>query len=111
MTTSEQTAEKLDFKRVLPIVVIVLVDLIGLSIIIPILPYFAARFSATPVVIGILQATYPMMQFIGAPILGRLSDRFGRKPILVISQLGTFAGFILLGFANTIWLLFLSRVI
>src|SRR6266498_1804014 len=75
MTTLEQAAEKLDFKRILPILVIVLVDLMGLSIIIPLLPLFAARFGATPIIIGILQATYPMMQFVGAPILGRLSDR------------------------------------
>ena len=95
----------------LPIIVIVLVDLIGLSIIVPLMPYFAARFSATPLVIGILQATYPLMQFVGAPILGRLSDRFGRRPILIVSQIGTFAGFILLGFSNTLWLLFLSRII
>ena len=111
MTIAERAPEKLDFKRILPIIVIVLVDLIGLSIIIPILPYFAARFSATPFTIGILQAAYPFMQFIGAPILGRLSDRFGRKPILIVSQLGTLAGFILLGFANTLGLLFLSRII
>src|SRR5512139_1848924 len=111
MTTLEQTAEKLDFKRVLPILVIVLVDLMGLSIIIPLMPLFAARFGATPLVIGILQAAYPMMQFIGAPLLGRLSDRFGRKPVLLASQLGTLAGFVLLGFANTLWLLFLSRII
>ena len=111
MTISEPTTEKLDFKRILPIMVIVFVDLLGLSIIIPVLPYFAARFSATPIVIGILQATYPFMQFIGAPILGRLSDRFGRKPILVVSQIGTFAGFVLLGFANTLTLLFISRII
>jgi DHA1 family tetracycline resistance protein-like MFS transporter len=111
MTTTEQPAEKLDFKRVLPIIVIVLVDLIGLSIIIPILPYFAARFSANAITIGILQAAYPFMQFIGAPILGRLSDRFGRKPILIVSQIGTLAGFVLLGFANTLPLLFISRII
>ena len=111
MTISEPTTEKLDFKRILPIIVIVFVDLLGLSIIIPVLPYFAARFSATPIVIGILQATYPFMQFIGAPILGRLSDRFGRKPILVVSQIGTFAGFVLLGFANPLTLLFISRII
>jgi DHA1 family tetracycline resistance protein-like MFS transporter len=111
MTVAEQTTDKLDFKRVLPIVAIVLVDLIGLSIIIPILPYFAARFSATPIVIGILQATYPLMQFLGAPILGRFSDRFGRKPILIISQIGTLTGFLLLGFASTLTLLFLSRII
>src|SRR5215216_2687428 len=111
MSTPETVAENLDFKRILPIVVIVFVDLLGLSIIIPLLPLFAARFSATPLVIGILQAAYPLMQFIGAPILGRLSDRLGRKPILIASQLGTLAGFILLGFANTLWLLFLSRII
>ena len=109
--TTETSNEKLDFKRILPVLVIVLVDLMGLSIIIPLLPLYAARFGTTPIIIGILQATYPMMQFIGAPILGRLSDRFGRKPVLVISQIGTFAGFILLGFADTLWLLFLSRVI
>src|SRR5512141_3351813 len=103
MSIPETTAENLDFKRILPIVVIVFVDLLGLSIIIPLLPLFAARFSATPLVIGILQAAYPLMQFIGAPILGRLSDRFGRKPILIISQVGTLVGFILLGFANTLW--------
>ena len=111
MTVPPAVSEKLDLKRILPIIVIVFVDLLGLSIIIPLLPLYAARFSATPLVVGILQATYPLMQFVGAPILGRLSDRFGRKPILVISQLGTLAGFILLGFANTLILLFLSRII
>lgn len=110
MTTS-QPAEKLDFKRILPIIVIVFVDLLGLSIIIPLLPLYAARFSATPIVIGVLQAAYPLMQFIGSPILGRLSDRFGRKPVLVVSQIGTLAGFILLGFADTLTLLFISRIL
>ena len=79
MTTENTNSEKLDFKRILPVLVIVLVDLMGLSIIIPLLPLYAARFGTTPLIIGILQATYPMMQFIGAPILGRLSDRFGRR--------------------------------
>lgn len=113
MTSLETNApvEKLDFKKVLPIICIVLVDLMGLSIIIPLLPLFAARFGATPFIIGILQAAYPMMQFIGTPFLGGLSDRFGRKPILLFSQLGTFTGFILLGFATTLPLLFLSRII
>jgi DHA1 family tetracycline resistance protein-like MFS transporter len=107
----EASPAKLDFKRVLPVLVIVLVDLMGLSIIIPLLPLYAARFGASAMTVGILQATYPMMQFVGAPILGRLSDRFGRKPILIASQIGTLLGFILLGFADTLWLLFLSRII
>jgi len=111
MTAQENSAEKLDFKRILPILVIVMVDLLGLSIIIPLLPLYAARFGASPLTIGILQATYPFMQFVGAPVLGRLSDRFGRKPILIVSQIGTLLGFILLGFAHTLPLLFISRII
>lgn len=110
-TTQTETSEKLDFKRILPILVIVLVDLMGLSIIIPLLPLYAARFGAEPILVGILQASYPLMQFIGAPVLGRLSDHFGRKPILIASQIGTFIGFVLLGFANSIFLLFVSRII
>lgn len=109
--TDEATPEKLDFKRILPIFVIVLVDLLGLTIIIPLLPLYAVRFEATPFVVGALAATYPLMQLIGGPLLGGLSDRFGRKPILVISQIGTFTGFILLGFSNSLLLLFLARVI
>lgn len=112
---TKQTAvapdEKLDFKRILPIFVIVLIDLLGLTIIIPLLPLYAASFNASPAVIGALGATYPVLQFVGAPILGRLSDRYGRKPILVISQIGTLLGFLLLGVANTLPLLFISRII
>ncbi|HSO26424.1 MAG TPA: MFS transporter [Anaerolineales bacterium] len=103
--------EKLDFKRILPIFIIVLIDLLGLTIIIPLMPLYAAAFGANAFVIGMLGAAYPVMQFIGAPLLGRLSDRFGRKPVLVVSQIGTFIGFLILGFANTLWLLFLARLI
>ena len=111
MTTAETITEKLDFKKILPVLVIILVDLLGLSIIVPLMPLYAARFGANAFVIGLLGATYPAMQFIGAPVLGRLSDRFGRRPILLVSQLGTFAGFILLGLANALPILFLSRII
>lgn len=105
------TEEKLDFPKILPIFVIVLIDLLGLTIIIPLLPLYAAAFGATPLLIGLLGAAYPLMQFLGAPILGRLSDRYGRKPVLVISQIGTLVGFILLGLAGSLWVIFLSRLI
>jgi DHA1 family tetracycline resistance protein-like MFS transporter len=107
----ETNAEKLDFKKILPIFIIVLVDLLGLTIIIPLLPLYATSFGADPFTIGLLGAAYPALQFIGAPLLGRLSDRYGRKPVLVVSQIGTLAGFLLLGVANTLWLLFISRLI
>jgi len=103
--------EKLDFKRILPILVIVLIDLLGMTIIIPLLPLYATMFGANALVIGLLGATYPIMQFIGAPILGRLSDHYGRKPILLVSQLGTLLGFLVLGFAGALWALFVSRFI
>ncbi|MFN2197210.1 MAG: MFS transporter [Anaerolineales bacterium] len=103
--------DKLDVKRILPIFVVVLVDLLGLTVIIPLMPLYATAFGANALMIGLLGAAYPLMQFIGAPLLGRLSDRFGRKPVLLVSQVGTLAGFIILGFANTLWMLFLARLI
>jgi len=103
--------ERLNFKKILPIFVIVLIDLLGLTIIIPLMPIYAATFGASAFLIGLLGATYPAMQFIGAPFLGRLSDRFGRKPILMVSQLGTLIGFLVLGFSSALWMLFLARII
>ena len=108
---SWQPMSGLDFKKILPIFIIVLIDLLGLTVIIPLMPLYATSFGADPLLIGVLGAAYPVMQFIGAPFLGRLSDRFGRKPILIISQLGTFVGFLILGLANSLWLLFLARIV
>lgn len=111
MQASTAPSDKLNFKRILPIFVIVLIDLLGLTIIIPLLPLYAASYGADPFTIGLLGAAYPVMQFIGAPLLGRLSDRFGRKPVLLVSQLGTVIGFLIMGFAGSIWVLFLARII
>jgi DHA1 family tetracycline resistance protein-like MFS transporter len=110
-TPDSASAEKLDMRRVLPIFVVVLVDLLGLTVIIPLLPLYAVSFQVSPFMIGVLNAAYPLMQLIGAPILGRLSDRYGRKPVLLASQLGTLVGFLVLGFANTFALLLVSRII
>jgi DHA1 family tetracycline resistance protein-like MFS transporter len=75
------------------------------------LPFYAESFGASELTVGLLLASYSLMQFIGAPVLGRLSDRYGRRPILLISQVGTFVGFMIQGFANALWMLFLSRII
>ena len=110
-TPQTPAEDRLDFKKILPVFVIVLVDLLGLTVIIPILPLYSVRFGADPLLYGLLGASYPLMQFIAAPLLGRLSDRVGRKPVLIISQLGTLAGFIILGFASALWMLFLARIV
>ncbi len=86
--------------RLLTIFLIVFVDLLGFSLILPLLPYYAESFGATPVIVGLLVASYAAAQLVGAPLLGRLSDRIGRRPVLLLSVTGTFLGFLLLGLAE-----------
>jgi MFS transporter, DHA1 family, tetracycline resistance protein len=97
----------------LVIFITVFIDLIGFGIVIPVLPYYAegTRFGATPREVGLLFASYSVMQLVFSPVLGRLSDKYGRRPILLISLLGTCLGFLILGFATTLWMLFLGRII
>lgn len=87
-------------KRLLSIILVVFIDLLGFSLILPLLPYYAEKYGATQFVTGLLVASYAAMQLIGAPLLGRLSDRYGRRPVLLASVFGTFIGFLLLGFAD-----------
>lgn len=102
---------RLDFKRVLPIFALVFVDVLGLTIVLPLLHIYAAVYGASPLEIGVVAATFPLAQLIGVPVMGALSDRYGRKPLLLISQITTCIGFILLGLANSLWLIILSRLI
>ena len=89
----------------------VFIDMVGFGIVIPVLPLYAEHFHATPVQIGWLTGIYSGMQIIFVPILGRLSDRFGRRPILIVSLIGTAVGFLLMGWASSLPLLFLARII
>src|SRR5207253_2551973 len=97
----------------LVIFITVFIDLIGFGIVIPVLPYYASAtgFGATPRQVGLLFASYSVMQLVFAPVLGRLSDKYGRRPVLLVSILGTCAGFLILGFATTLWMLFVGRII
>lgn len=88
--------------RLLPIFLIVFIDLLGFSLILPLLPYYAEAYGATPLVVGLLTASYAAAQLVGAPILGRLSDRHGRRPVLLVSIAGTLFGFLLLGLAQPV---------
>lgn len=102
---------KLDFNRVLPIFALVFVDVLGLTIILPLLHLYAAAYGATPLEIGLVAASFPLAQLIGVPVMGALSDRYGRKPLLLISQVATCLSFVLLGLADSLWLIILSRLI
>ena len=97
----------------LVIFITVFIDLVGFGIVIPVLPFYAqgTKFGATPREVGLLFASYSVMQLIFAPVLGRLSDKYGRRPVLLISLIGTSLGFLILGFATTLWMLFLGRII
>lgn len=110
-------------KRVIPILLLTLVNSLGFSLMIPVLPYIIDKFNADPITYGLLMSTYPMFQFIGAPIMGALSDEWGRRPILLISQAGTVVGWIFFAASYfmpnillwlcslPVWMILLSRVI
>ena len=89
----------------------VFVSLIGFGIIIPLLPFYAQTFGASPTTIGLLFASFSVAQFIAAPVLGELSDRWGRRPILIFSLLGTVLSFALLAMAHSITMLFIARIV
>jgi MFS family permease len=95
----------------LPIFLIVLVDVLGLTIILPLLPFYAEKLGASATVVGLLISAYAFCQLIAGPILGKMSDHVGRKPLLIVSQFGTLVGFLILAFAGSLWLIFLSRII
>jgi len=99
-----------------PLVVIfttVFIDLVGFGIVIPVLPFYAegTAFNATPRTVGLLFASYSVMQLIFSPILGGLSDKHGRRPVLLLSIIGTGIGFLILGLANSLLLLFIGRIL
>ena len=91
--------------------VTILVNLIGFGIIIPLLPFYAEQFGASPVVIGLLFASFSVAQLIAAPLLGEWSDRWGRRPILILSLVGTAISFAMLAVAGSLTMLFAARIV
>jgi DHA1 family tetracycline resistance protein-like MFS transporter len=89
----------------------VLIDLIGFGIVMPILPFYAQRFGASGLAYGAVLGAYSFMQFVATALLGKLSDRVGRRPVLLATMLFNAAGYVLFAFAGSYWMLFLSRVI
>jgi MFS transporter, DHA1 family, tetracycline resistance protein len=95
----------------LAIFLIVAVDVLGLTIMIPLLPFYAEKLGASAEQVGWLIGIYALCQLFSGPLLGRMSDHTGRKPLLLVSQAGTFAGFLITAFAPSLWILFIARAI
>jgi MFS family permease len=95
----------------LPIFLVVLVDVLGFTIVYPLLPFYAERFGATPLIATTLVSVYALCSLISTPVIGRLSDQFGRRRLLLLSQAGTCAGFIVLGSSEYLWMVFLGRIL
>jgi predicted MFS family arabinose efflux permease len=98
-------------KALLPIFIIVFIDVLGLTLIIPILPAYAQAYGASDLTVGLLLSSFAVCQFFASPVLGRLSDSLGRKPVLIASQVGMIGSYLVLGFARTLWMVFLGRII
>ncbi|MBN1260786.1 MAG: MFS transporter [Anaerolineae bacterium] len=101
----------LEFPELAPLWVAVFVDILGFSLLIPFLPFFGQAFGAPTWLVGLLLSTNALFGLFSGPIWGRLSDRYGRKPILLICQLGTLLGFLMLAFSRSMTMLFISRII
>lgn len=97
--------------QLLLIFLTVFIDLVGFGLVIPILPLYAQELKATEDVIGWLIASYSIMQFIFMPFWGRLSDRIGRRPVLLISLAASFFGYLIWGFSSSLVWLFASRIV
>lgn len=101
-------------RRLSPLAVVfltVFIDLVGFGIVIPLVPLYAEAYHPSPAAFGILMASFSAMQFLFAPLLGRLSDRVGRRPVLLVSLLGSFLSYLLFAFSSSFALLLASRVL
>ena len=99
------------FRRLAVLIFVCFVDAIGFMIILPLLPFYATRLDATPETVGRLIASFSIAQLLSAPLWGRVSDRYGRRPTLLIGLGASTVAYAVFGFADSVWLLFASRIV
>lgn len=99
------------FRRLAVLIGVNFVDMIGFMIVLPLLPFYALKLNATPEVVGQLIASYSIAQLVAAPLWGRVSDRYGRRPALLIGLSASALAYLVFGFATSVWLLLLSRIV
>src|SRR5262245_6854345 len=110
-STDVTDAKPSQHASLLPVLLIVLVDVFGMTLVIPLLSIYAETFHATPLQATLLVSVFSVCQLFAGPMLGHASDRTGRKPMLLISQVGTCIGLIVLARATSLWMIYLSRII
>ena len=111
MTDTATSTSRDQFKRLSVLIAVNAVDMLGFAMVLPILPFYAQDLGATPLAIGLIISSYSIAQLISAPFWGRVSDRYGRRPALLIGLGASAAAYVVFAFAGSLWLLFLSRFV
>src|ERR671910_2493601 len=109
--TAPLAASPSQFRRLAVLIAVSFVDMIGFMIVLPLLPFYALKLNASPETIGQLIASFSIAQLLAAPLWGRMSDRYGRRPALLIGLTASAIAYVVFGLASSVWLLFLSRLI
>jgi MFS family permease len=104
-------AQSDQFKRLMVLIAVATIDMIGGAMVFPLIPFYALKFHASATTIGLIIASFFIAQLISAPLWGRVSDRYGRRPALLIGLSASTAAFFVFGFANSVWLLFVCRIV
>ena len=99
------------FRRLAVLIAVNVVDMIGFMVVLPLLPFYAQELHASPEIIGALIASFSIAQLLAAPLWGRVSDRYGRRPALLIGLTASAVAYVVFGLADSLWLLFLSRLV
>jgi MFS family permease len=109
--STQSDSSKDQFRRLLVLIAVATVDMIGGAMVFPLIPFYALKLNASPTVVGMIIASFFVAQLISAPLWGRVSDHYGRRPALLIGLGASTVAFFVFGFANAIWLLFLCRIV